>query len=364
MADVMALNQPTKQYDESPLYSMLGGLVRDNNYGYGVNQNISNYIAGLDPETLLQRYQHIGQGNRTLNDYYKAAYGISDPGNVAEDYNYQAYQSLRSLLGREPTSNELVSAIPAFQGPNGLINGRAYVASLQQQYKSNPQMDPGNPMNNQKPEDVSTSVNQQFQSILGRAPTTDELQHFSQAISAGQVDAYGLGSFLKQMPEYTNAQDKTFRSNLAGELQGYDQSAFNRMKGDVYADYAARGFQNSPSLDYALTDMMGKIAENRGNYLANLSSQQYGGNKDLAIGNYQNSLNQMYQNSQSQRQQQSQYANSLLNRGYEGADYTTQKNDYMDYLSKQPQYKPSVFDYINAGANVARGIGSLYTGGK
>jgi hypothetical protein len=308
----------------------------------------NNILNSFTPDQLIKRYGSVtkDQLNTPLDQLQK-----------------QMYDSFNSQFGRAPTTSEWNQITPAFQGPNGLMNGRAALANLQQQYKSNPQLDPQSSFNQQKPEDISGSVNQQFQSILGRPPTSDEAAHFAEAIKTGQIDAYGLSSFLKQQPEYTNAQDKTFREGLNTELQNYDTQEFNREKGDVISAYGANGMQAgfdvngkslSPSLDYALTDMMGKIASNRSAYLANLSAQQYGGNKDLAIGNYQNTLGQMYNQNQQNNQYQRQYGQQLLNQGFQGADYNTQKNDFMNYANSIPQQKPGLLDYINTGANLVR----------
>lgn len=301
-------------------------------------------------------YEEVWNRPESSQDPNRGVYAWGDDANRT----YQlAYNSFRQMFNRAPTQNEFSQIMGAFQGPNSAINGRAYLANLQQMYQQNPHLDPSNVS---KPDDVRNSVNQQFQSILGRAPTQDEAEHFAQAISSGQTDAYGLGSFLKQMPEYTNAQDKQFREGLSSELQGYDEKAFNRMKGDVISAYGANGMaagldQNgrslSPSLDYALTDMMGKIAENRGNYLAQLSASQYGGNKDLAIGNYQNTLNDMYSRNQSQRQNQMNYANQLTGQGFQGADYGQQMRDYMNYQNSQQNRPFNSRDWTQAGLGLA-----------
>lgn len=320
---------------------------------YERNYNAS--LSQLSPSQLLQRYS---QGKTTQF------------GTDQDRSGYQAYNSFKSLLGRDPSAQELAQVLPAFQGPNGNINGNAALANLQQQYKANPTLDPTSQQNNQKPGDVSGSVNQQFQSVLGRAPTSDELSHFSQAIQSNQIDAYGLSSFLKQQPEYTNAQDQQFRSGLNTELQGYDTQEFNKEQGDVVSAYGhngmAAGFdQNgkslSPSLDFALTDLMGKIAQNRSSYLAQLSASQYGGNKDLAIGNYQGTLNQMNQNNQSQRANQTAYGQQLTNQGFQGGAYQQQMNDYLNYMGNNSGSKGANPLYGTIGGLVGAGIGGFAT---
>lgn len=332
------------------LGTYVGQIGYDSNQGGSFEANYNQYLNQLTPDLLVKRYDSLNNGN-----YFNTG---------LDKLQKQAYDTAKSILGRGPSGSEFAQILPAFQGPNGLMTGRAFLSNLAQQYKSNPNLDPSAAQNNRNPQDTSNSITQQFQSILGRAPTADELAHFSQAIQSNQTDAYGLGSFLKTQPEYTNAQDKNFRGSLNDELQGYDQTAFDRMKGDVVSDYASRGFAPgaSPSLDYALTDLMGKITENRSKYLTQLSANQYGGNKDLATSDYKDTLNQMYSDSQSRNSANSSYGQSLLDRGFSGADYDAQKNDFTNYLnSNRPNNSNNMWNYlntginaINAGANVAR----------
>jgi hypothetical protein len=305
----------------------------------------NSYLQRLTPDQLIKRYQS------------------ADPNQIAsaqDKAGYQAYQAFKNLFGRDPNTAEYSQILPAFQGPNGQLNGNAFLANLQQQYKANPTLDPNSQINTQKPGDIQGQVSQQFKAILGRAPTQDELAHFTQAIQTNQTDAYGLGNFLKQMPEYTNAQDTQFRQGLNTELQNYDVQEFNREKTGLMADYMSRGMNpgTSPSLDYALTDLMGRIAQNRSQYLAGLSAQQYGGNKDLAIGNYQNTLDQMYNQNQQQRQNTMAYGKQLLDQGYQGADYQTQMKDFQNFMSNNRggSYNPM---YGAIGGLVGAGLGSF-----
>lgn len=325
----------------------------------------------------LSQAEYIKQAEPIFKDAQKNIYGwsrissnvnslIGDTVQKFNDLNtnFNIYKSANQYLGREITPGELAQAVPAFGGPDGAKNGNAFLANLAQQYRSNPALDPGSKQNTQKPADVSGSVQQQFQSVLGRAPTQDELTHFTQAIQSNQTDAYGLGNFLKQMPEYTNAQDTQFRGGLNTELQNYDTQEFGRERKDIEADYARRGINAgaSPSLDYALTDLMGKIAQNRSAYLASLSSSQYGGNKDLAIGNYQNSLNQMYGQQQGNLQNSQNMSNALMQRGWQGQDYRAQMNDYMQYLNSQPRGQGNGFGGFLAGATQGATAGGMAGG--
>jgi hypothetical protein len=291
------------------------------------------YNANATSAQLIDRYGAVNQaGTSDAANFTRQIYGDTDK------LGQSAYDEMAQQLGRAPTADEWNQLYQAWQGPNGTVNGRAAVSQYAQQIKN----DPNNPNSSLNPNNAgygarvapqNQAVTQQFQSILGRAPTADELQHFSGILASGQTDAYGLQSFLKTQPEYMNAQDTQFRSGVNDQLQSYDTAEFNKEKTGVMADYASRGFGtgNSPSLDYALTDLMGKLASNRSAYLAQLSSQQYGGNKDVATQGYQTSLNQMYDQSQQNTQRQNSLTDYYTQRGNQGADYMTQMNDFLNY---------------------------------
>ncbi len=315
-------------------------------------------------------YGQYGDVGRYAEVYNRPGVQTSDPnkgvylwGDDANRTAQDAYNAFLTVMGRDPNQVEFSQIMGAFQGPNSAVNGRAYLAQLKQEEERNPQNPNGvyNPNNpNNRLGQYHSAVATQFQQILGRAPTSDELNHFAAALATNQTDTYGLSSFLKQMPEYTNAQDKQFRSGVNDELAGYDEKAFGRMKGDIYADYASRGINvgGNPSLDFALTDLMGKIAENRQKYLTTLSASQYGGNKELATGNYRNVLDQMYQQNQSQRQGNSAYGQQLLNQGWQGADYGYQMRDYNNMMNPSGRNTLHTGDWINLG------LGAANTGAK
>lgn len=315
--------------------------------------------APAGPEGTLSRYEEVSNRPGYAGDWRVW-------GDDANRTYQMAYDSFKQMFGRAPTQNEFSMAMGAFQGPNSQITGRSYLANLQQQYQQNPLLDPSNPRHTtrQDPNAIGQSVQQQFQSILGRQATKEELDHFTEAIRSNQIDGYGLSSFLKQQPEYTNAQDKTFRGGLNDELAGYDQTAFNRSKGDILSEYASRGITQSPSLDFALTDMMGKLAEKRNQFLSGVSAQQYGGNKDLAVGNYKNTLDQFYNESQGRRQGQREYGQSLIERGFAGADYGQQMRDYMNQMNSERSARNTLHgsDWINLGMQAANAGAQAYTG--
>lgn len=343
----MQQGQDFSQMDPNQIALLLGtpgyGPSYNSNQKGSFQAGYNQLLNNLTPDQLLARYSNKnalqGQFNATTQD----------------SQGYQAYQAFKSIIGRDPTSSELSSVIPYFQ--NGPQFGNAYVSQLKTQLQQNP----NDPLNQGKAASFSPQIGQVFQSMLGRAPTQDELNHFGGLFATGNVDAYQLQDFLRGTPEYQTAQDTTFRQGLDTELQKSDLNFFDRAKQNVLSQFMQNGTQNSSALDSALTDLMGQISNNRSSFLANLSANQYQGNKDLALKNYQGSQNQYLQNQNYNRQNALNQQNYLTSRGNELSDYNTQAQAYQNYLNSQ---KPNnLFNYLNTGANLINSGTNLYRAG-
>jgi hypothetical protein len=250
----------------------------------------------------------------------------------------------RNTLGREPTQDEYNQALPFFhgQGDQGRYTGMAYLNQLRQQELQDPTKGEGR-YAPEELEQYTGDINDSFREMLGRDPSGAELEHFQKLIASGQADPFTLRYALQGMPEYQEKQDREFRGGLAEELAGYDQPVFDRQKQDILSHYAQQGMPagTSPSLDFALTDMMGKIAQERGKYLAGLSAQQYGGNKALAVGDYQRQMDQIFGNQNFQRGRQAQQQDYLTGRLGERQDYQQQMSDYLRMAGGGRQQGPS-----------------------
>lgn len=293
-------------------------------------------LNNLSPDQLVQRYAN-GQA--------------SQYGSALDQANAQAYNSFKSLIGRAPTAQELAQAIPAFQG--GPQTGNAWLASFKQAYDKNPanlQAGAGK---------YADQINQVFQSQLGRAATPDEITHFGSYFGSGNLDAYGLQQLLTGTPEYQSQQDTKFRSDLGTQLQNSDVNYFNRAKQGLMSQFAQNGqtFGNSTALDSALVDLMGQIQQKRSDYLANLTASQYGGNKQLALSNYGNAMDQYFQNNNYDRTLNQNQMNQLMDRSNNISDYNRQQQDWMNYANSY-QNKRNPFGGALNGAAAGAGIGA------
>ena len=308
-------------------------------------------------------------------DQYLGAWknNSSGQGNLPNVYRqqvYNAYANAKEGLGREVDANTFAQLLPLYKGSQNYDQGNAYIASLAQQEKTNP----NNPNSNLNPNNPSNTLSQysqpvkdQFQAVLGRDPTSEELQHFSSLLGTGQTDAYGLQSFLKAQPEYQTTQDTAFRNSLDSQMQASDAQAFNRMGApQVMSQYAQTmgGAGSSPSLDYAMTDLMGRMTQNRQSYLQNLTAQQYQGNKGLALQDYGQQQNQYYQNQANNQSTQNQLMDSYRQNTQNFQDYNTQAMNYGQNQQDAGRWSPNTFDWLNFGVNTADNTIAAFTSGK
>ncbi len=307
----------------------------------------STHLATLSPEDLLQRYRTIASDP---GHWEKSLSGFDDL------ENYSAYKALKGAYGRDIEAGEFSTALPYFRGPTGIDNGRAYAAQIAQQQQKTPQA------LQKKAPGFSGDVNSIFQSLLQRGASQDEVNHFGSMLASGEVDAYTLNQFVSQLPEYTQKQDATSRQNLNQELSGYDQDFFGKAKENVLSRYAKAGIQNSPSLDFALTNLMGDIQKERSQYMSGLAREDYTRGRDVQRQDYGSSMDRMFADRGYDRARNDQYSDALLNRGWNSADYQIQQNDLMRLLQAQGGGRKRSGLGGAVGPLLGAGIGALAAG--
>lgn len=310
------------------------------------------YGRGNPSPNLVERYREVYNRPEVQNDPNRGALLWDSKGISPDSAGQQAYNYFVSTAGREPTSSELAKFTPLYQG--SYTEGNAAISA----YLDLEAQKPGALA--QKAPQYSEQVNKIFQSNLGRDATADELTHFGTLLASGNVDAYGLQEFVKGTDEYQTAADKKFRGSLATELEESDTRFFNKAKENVLSRFAQNGTLGSSALDFALTDLMGQIAEKRGSYLADLSAKQYGGNKDLALSNYRGTMDRYLDETNAERAR----GYSDINRAY------GRSNDIQDYYTQMRGYRQSqdgrnvlhTKDWIGLGLAGANTAAQAYTG--
>lgn len=321
-------------------------------------QEVSNLKSQLDAGKISQA-QYVKIADSFLPQIAKFGQQMSGAGSAGanavnpilaklDPYNkdYQVYKAGQELLGRDITPQELALIKPRFA--DGTDIGNAYVAELAKQEANSPEA------LGKKAGQYSGDVNGIFQDLLKRGASKDELDYFGRALASGQTTAYQLKQYVQSLPEYQTQQDTTFRKGLEDELSGYDTKAFQRERENILNQYTKAGLQNSSALDFAITDALGKIQENRGQFLGGLSAQQYGGNKASALDTYRQTQDKYLSDLDYTRNLGEKNLDYYTGRADQGSDYTRQMQDYLRYLDSQPKQKgPGTFDYLLQGATAA-----------
>lgn len=270
-------------------------------------------------------------------------------GKAADDYN-QAFQAFVNQFGRNPTSEEIGMALPAFKGTDPHItdttSGNAWLANYQAQLTAptaiqlqQQQKQQGLDVYNAKADTYNQQLGSLWQSLLGRAPTSQELTHFGSLLASGQTDPYELQQYLQQTPEYANAKDAQFRQQLGGQLNDINSQFFSKyIQPSVMSGFASQGRDISglsTALQYALANSAKDLQLQSQQYLAGLGAQQYQGRQDVATQDYQSRLGQQMGVQNTSLGNSISNQNNLLGQGWASANYGRQSNDLMNYLNAQ-----------------------------
>lgn len=253
------------------------------------------------------------------------------------------FDAFENTYGRAPTQDEMNQALPAFQDPaNPHITNTSGGNSFISQMHTATENTPDKLYKKQQEEYLANapqhfgSVQQLFQTHLGRAATQDELNHFGSLLASGTTDAYGLQQFLQQQPEYTQKQDKQFQEGLSGQMQGYDKQYFSEsILPAIQQAYAKQGRSfDSSAFANSATQSAQQQNTTRQNYLAQLSASQYGGRQQNAYNDYTGMVQN--QNALTNAGINAQYAGiqNAQTRGQNIQDYGTQAQLYNQYLAR------------------------------
>lgn len=310
------------QRNQNEMEDMKNWLLQNGNLTPEERGILTVSMDGNTPDQLLKRYETVA--NSQNESFKQLVNQMRSAGNQQDATQQYAYDTFKSTFGRGPTSTEFSQLLPIFGGAEGRQRGAAAIGSMYEQYKQSPEY-----FKSQAGQ-YQDELDPMFDSLLGRDASASENDYFGQLYASGR-SPYEIEQLLKQLPEYQQNEDKKFRGGLASELEGYDLSFFDKAKEGVISRAAKSngGFGSSSALDFALTNLMGDIAEKRGGYLAGISAQQYGGNKDAARDDYKTGMNRYFEDQDFQRNRAAADQDYYRDRSDSDRDYQRQFNDYM-----------------------------------
>jgi hypothetical protein len=106
---------------------------------------------------------------------------------------------------------------------------------------------------------------------LGRDATEAEKQYFGKQMEAGNLDLYGLGTFMEGTNEFQSKALDTGRTKLASELAGTDQTYLDKVSKQLQAQYSAQGRSGAGAYGSALIEAGKDLATQRTGYLSGLA---------------------------------------------------------------------------------------------
>ena len=316
----------------------------------GANADIMSYLNGsYDPNNqtaIFNNYANVNAaGNADAANFARQLYGDTDK------LGQYAYDSYVQKFGKAPTQSDFAQIMPYFTGANGRQTGDAYLATAYKQYLTSPEYAATQAAG--KTGDVNSIFNQ----YLGRNATDAEIAHYGQALALGPnnggIDQFNLGQQLQGGTEYQTAQDTKFRGSLADELGGYDAKFLEKNTPGLYSQFAnaTGGAGTSSALQFALADMVKNVTENRDQYLSGLSAQQYGGDKQAALADYNRTQDQNWSNQNYTRDLNQAQLDYYRGRSDNNTDYLTQMSDYQSMQGQNNQSRNVLHsgDWLNLG---------------
>jgi hypothetical protein len=287
---------------------------------------------------------------------------------------FYAWQDFAKTFGRNPTQAELdqYSAYYASPGdPNraNIPTGNQAIASYYQQQNAPSAIDLQNQQVQQaqgaytsQKGTINPQLGQMWQSMLGRAPTQDEMTHFGSLLASGQTDPYELQNYLKQTPEYANSQDAQFRQQLGGQMNDINGQFFSRyIQPSVMSQFASSGRDvsgASTGLQYALANAAKDLQLNSQQYLTGLGAQQYQGRQGVATQGYEAQLGQQYGVQNASLGNAISNQNNQLGQNWASTQYGRQSNDLMNYLRNLPKQGSNPFTSALSGALSGAALGT------
>lgn len=271
--------------------------------------------------------------------------------NAIGAYNVGSFNSFMSDVEMSDYANKVLQYANKDNYQDIIANG---MQNKFVEWKQNPTISP------EKMAGYTQSINQVYQSTLGRDATPDEISYFAKHLATGETP-YELQQVLKNSPEYQQAQAtlqenkyKTeaaaAREQLNTDLLRQQQEAFAKATPDIIASFQRAGRLGSSGLDAALAKAQRDLESQRQAQIANLAYQDAvrgsGYNREDFLNSQKSAFDQYIRNSQPSYNTALDLAKlsyttplnagtDYLNRYREKADYAQQQSDYNRYLSEQ-----------------------------
>lgn len=205
-------------------------------------------------------------------------------------------------------------------------------------------------------------IDAQFQQILGRAPTPDELAFFNKYLNSGDLGAHEIGQVLQNTPEYQNSLLTKNLGQYGDVLQANDSKVLQQ-GADVagtqaISRFASLGRPNSSAMAAQVFgktgQLAGQLAQSRQSALADFYGRGLQQNAALGAQNGQSALSRAYFTADRRHQEdQDQYW------------YNRQQNDFNNAKNAAGGWNAITPEFgVNALVGVGGKVLGSYAGGR
>ena len=192
----------------------------------------------------------------------------------------------------------------------------------------------------------------QFQQILGRAPSPDEAAFFQKFLSEGSIQPHEIGQILQATPEYQQSQLTKNAADFGTQLNAQNESILNQAGAAANSRFASLGRPVTSAQGASVLQAGGQLAQQRQSALASFYGQGLQNNAALGVQQGAGALERGY----GMRDETRQFGQQLQLARYN-------QNNYNDYLNQANRRSRSRALTGFAGAAGGALIGGLVPGG-
>ncbi len=136
----------------------------------------------------------------------------------------------------------------------------------------------------------AAQIAQQFQSILGRAPTPAEVASFGKYIDDGSLDAHEIGQVLQSSPEFQNTLLNKNTDQFGERLNAQNGAILDQAGAAANSHFSSLGRANTSAMGASVLAAGGQLAQSRQSALADFYGRGLQQNAALGAANGQNAL--------------------------------------------------------------------------
>jgi len=172
---------------------------------------------------------------------------------------------------------------------------------------------------------TTNEITEQYNKLLGRAPTSDELNYFLKF--KDDLQGFELGQVLSGLPEYQKTLQASQGKELEGLLGASDQNILNQAADTANSAALKLGRGNTSAIGAQILSAGQNLAQGRQGSLANFYSGGFGELRSNSIGRSEGSLGRAYGLGDERRK---------FNQDLDLAKYwyDRKQNDYNNYLNQ------------------------------